>query len=83
MSTHPRQNSRFMRALRREPVDCTPLWLMRQAGRYMSEYRDLRGKVSFLELCEAHAVVGGLDVHRRADAVHGHRDRTDLHRQRQ
>ena len=46
------QNSRFMRACRREPVDCTPIWLMRQAGRYMPEYRVIRDKVSFLELCE-------------------------------
>jgi uroporphyrinogen decarboxylase len=44
------QNSRFLRACRREPVDATPVWLMRQAGRYMPEYRELRTKYSILEL---------------------------------
>src|SRR3990170_4907993 len=44
-------NDRFIRACRREPVDCTPVWFMRQAGRYMPEYRALRGKHSMLELC--------------------------------
>ncbi len=43
--------SRFMRACRREPVDATPIWLMRQAGRYMAEYREVRAKVGFLDLC--------------------------------
>src|ERR671920_228962 len=44
-------NSRFLKACRREPVDATPVWFMRQAGRYMSEYRALREKYSLLELC--------------------------------
>ena len=43
-------DSRFLKACRREPVDCTPVWFMRQAGRYMSEYRDLREKHGFLGL---------------------------------
>ncbi len=41
-----------MKATRREPADRVPIWLMRQAGRYMAEYRELRGKVGFLELCK-------------------------------
>jgi uroporphyrinogen decarboxylase len=44
-------NERFLRACRRQPVDCTPVWFMRQAGRYMPEYRALREKHSLLELC--------------------------------
>jgi uroporphyrinogen decarboxylase len=43
---------RFLRACRREPTDATPIWLMRQAGRYMPEYRALREKHSLLELCK-------------------------------
>jgi uroporphyrinogen decarboxylase len=42
---------RFLRACRREPVDTTPVWFMRQAGRYMAEYRALRAKWSLLEIC--------------------------------
>ncbi len=42
----------FLRACRRQPTPYTPIWLMRQAGRYMREYQQIRDKVSFLELCK-------------------------------
>lgn len=45
-------NSPMMRAARHEPTDFTPIWLMRQAGRYMAEYRDVRKNTSFLKLCK-------------------------------
>jgi uroporphyrinogen decarboxylase len=44
--------SPFLKACYRQPSDVTPIWLMRQAGRYMAEYREVRAKVSFLELCK-------------------------------
>src|SRR5215213_6228309 len=44
-------NGRFLRACRREAVDVTPVWFMRQAGRYMAEYRAIREKYSLLEIC--------------------------------
>jgi uroporphyrinogen decarboxylase len=44
-------NERFLRACRRQPVDATPVWFMRQAGRYMPEYRSLRQRYSMLQLC--------------------------------
>ena len=47
-----RDNSRFLRACRREPTDVTPVWFMRQAGRYMPEYRALRAKHTLLEICK-------------------------------
>ena len=43
--------SRFLKACRRQPVDATPVWFMRQAGRYMSEYRAIRERHSLLEIC--------------------------------
>jgi uroporphyrinogen decarboxylase len=47
LSTHP-----FLAACRRERTPYTPVWLMRQAGRYMEEYRKLRAQYDFLELCK-------------------------------
>lgn len=45
--------SRFIQALKREAVDCTPVWVMRQAGRYLPEYRATRARAgSFLKLCQ-------------------------------
>ena len=46
------ENSRFLKAVRREPVDTTPIWIMRQAGRYLPEYMEIRSKVTFMELCK-------------------------------
>jgi uroporphyrinogen decarboxylase len=45
-------NDRFLKACRRQPVDCTPVWFMRQAGRYMPEYQKVRAKHSILEVCK-------------------------------
>jgi uroporphyrinogen decarboxylase len=44
--------SPFMQACRQKPSQYTPIWLMRQAGRYMPEYQEIRAKVSFLDLCK-------------------------------
>jgi uroporphyrinogen decarboxylase len=47
------EESLFLRACRRESVERTPIWMMRQAGRYLPQYRAVREKVSFLELCKS------------------------------
>ena len=54
LPTAPRplwNDSPFLKAARREPVDRVPVWLMRQAGRYMAEYRTVRKETGFLDLC--------------------------------
>lgn len=61
--TDPLYNSTFMRACRREPVPYTPIWLMRQAGRYMREYRDVRARTGFLELCKTPSLAAEVTVH--------------------
>ncbi|MBL6749709.1 MAG: uroporphyrinogen decarboxylase [Nevskia sp.] len=53
MPTTPLKNDLFLRALRRQPVERTPVWLMRQAGRYLAEYRATRARAgNFLALCK-------------------------------
>src|SRR6266404_3276059 len=51
-SRMPASSSRFLRACRRQAVDRTPVWFMRQAGRYMPEYRAVRKRHSILEICK-------------------------------
>ncbi len=57
-----RAQSRFLKACRREPTDATPVWLMRQAGRYMKAYRDVRNTVPFLQLCKTPELVAEVTI---------------------
>lgn len=57
------ENSAFLKACRLEKTTFTPVWLMRQAGRYMKDYRLLRDRVSFLELCKNKDLVTEVTVH--------------------
>ncbi len=60
--THNRKDAVFLKALRGEAVPYTPVWLMRQAGRYMKEYRDVRNKISFHGLCSDPDLVAEVTV---------------------
>ena len=53
MLTPALTNCRFLKAARREATDTTPIWIMRQAGRYLPEYMSVRTKVTFIELCKS------------------------------
>ena len=46
------RSDRFLKACRGEPVDTTPVWIMRQAGRYLEEYRAVRARHSFIDVCK-------------------------------
>ncbi len=59
----PAQDGPFMRACRREPSSVTPIWLMRQAGRYMREYRLIRARRSFLDVCRDPDLVTQITVY--------------------
>ncbi|HEY9677446.1 MAG TPA: uroporphyrinogen decarboxylase [Drouetiella sp.] len=61
-SLHPQDEHLFLRACRKQSVSRTPIWLMRQAGRYQPEYRAIREKVSFLELCHNSALSAEVTV---------------------
>lgn len=56
------ESSLFLKACRREAVETTPIWLMRQAGRYLQSYRQLREKYSFLELCKNSDIAAEITV---------------------
>ncbi len=57
------RDSVFLKACRREKTDYTPVWLMRQAGRYQSEFREIRSRVGLLELCKTPELAAKVTVH--------------------
>ena len=56
------KGSRFVRACLRQPVDRTPVWFLRQAGRYMPEYRAVRAKHSLLEICRTPSIAAEVTI---------------------
>src|SRR6201993_1964881 len=55
-------DSNFVRACKSQPVDRTPVWFMRQAGRYMPEYRAVRKRHSLLEICKKPALAAEVTI---------------------
>jgi uroporphyrinogen decarboxylase len=62
LTQKPTNGDLFLRACRREPVERTPVWFMRQAGRYLPEYRELRSRHSLLELCRTPELAAQITV---------------------
>lgn len=62
MNSEALHNSPFLRACRREKTAYTPIWLMRQAGRYLPDYRKIREKHAFLEMCKRPELVTEVTV---------------------
>src|SRR6202163_2135685 len=58
----PAPESRFVKACRAQPVDRTPVWFMRQAGRYMPEYRAVRKQYSLIEICKRPEVAAEVTI---------------------
>ena len=56
------QAERFLKACRREPTDCTPIWLINQYGRYLPEYREIRRKHSFMDMLKTPELAAQLTV---------------------
>src|SRR5205809_3307730 len=54
--------SRFVKACKAQPVDRTPVWFMRQAGRYMPEYRAVRKQYSLIEICKKPEVAAEITI---------------------
>ena len=54
--------ARFLRACLRQPVDCTPVWFLRQAGRYMPEYQAVRRVHSLMEICKSPALAAEVTI---------------------
>ncbi len=57
-----RVNDRLLKAARRQPTDTTPIWIMRQAGRYLPEYRAIRQQTPFLTLCKTPELAAAVTV---------------------
>src|SRR5208282_1026914 len=55
-------NSLFVRAAKAQPTERTPVWLMRQAGRYMAEYRAVRKQYSLIEICKKPEIAASVTI---------------------